>query len=305
MSPEPDDPQETAPPSAGAAPGAASEAAPKHESLEAERDFLLRSLDDLDNERAAGNIDDGNYERLHADYTARAAAVLRQIRDGLDIELPKAQPVSRRRRLVTIGVVAVFALTSAGLLANSLRTRSPGGQVTGDNPNTTVAAAQREATLIAAVKKHPKDYLSHIALARFYLGNDLGKSVKEYDAAAKLDPKQPEPFAYGGWIRGIVAGQLGKGTNRTLLLRTAFDRFAHAIDVAPSYPDTFVFRGIVHFQVMKDSKAAIPDFQRYLELAPQDDQYRQLVLGALAQAVADAKPKSGASTTTVPTTTKP
>ena len=45
--------------------------------LEAERDFLLRSLDDLEAERDAGNIDDDTYRTLHDDYTARAAAVIR------------------------------------------------------------------------------------------------------------------------------------------------------------------------------------------------------------------------------------
>ncbi len=39
---------------------------------EEERDFLLRSLDDLESERAAGNIDDETYQRLHDDYTARS-----------------------------------------------------------------------------------------------------------------------------------------------------------------------------------------------------------------------------------------
>ena len=42
--------------------------------LERERDFLLKSLDDLETERAAGNIDDASYAELHDDYTARAAA---------------------------------------------------------------------------------------------------------------------------------------------------------------------------------------------------------------------------------------
>ena len=41
--------------------------------LESERDFLLRSLDDLESERDAGNIDDETYRTLHEDYTARAA----------------------------------------------------------------------------------------------------------------------------------------------------------------------------------------------------------------------------------------
>jgi hypothetical protein len=33
--------------------------------LEAEREFLLRSLDDLESEREAGNIDDETYRSLH------------------------------------------------------------------------------------------------------------------------------------------------------------------------------------------------------------------------------------------------
>ena len=43
-----------------------------------EREHLLRSLDDLDRERAAGDLDELDYETLRADYTARFAAILRQ-----------------------------------------------------------------------------------------------------------------------------------------------------------------------------------------------------------------------------------
>ena len=50
--------------------------------LEEERDFLLRSLDDLDRERAAGDLDPADYVALKEDYTARAAAVLRAIDHG-------------------------------------------------------------------------------------------------------------------------------------------------------------------------------------------------------------------------------
>src|SRR5581483_479501 len=48
-------------------------------SLESERDFLLRSIADLEIEREAGNLDDERYQALKDDYTARAAAVLRSI----------------------------------------------------------------------------------------------------------------------------------------------------------------------------------------------------------------------------------
>lgn len=42
-----------------------------------EREFLLRSLRDLDAEFAAGDIDEADYHTLRDDYTARAAALLR------------------------------------------------------------------------------------------------------------------------------------------------------------------------------------------------------------------------------------
>ena len=48
-------------------------------SLEDERDFLLRSLDDLESEFDAGDLDDADYRRLKSDYTARAAEVIRRL----------------------------------------------------------------------------------------------------------------------------------------------------------------------------------------------------------------------------------
>ncbi|MGH8986356.1 MAG: hypothetical protein ACRDY6_21135, partial [Acidimicrobiia bacterium] len=76
----------------------------EREHLEAERDFLLRSLDDLEAEREAGGIDDESYARLHDDYTARAAAAIRALRDGVDAR-PVAAPLPWRRRLLVGGVI--------------------------------------------------------------------------------------------------------------------------------------------------------------------------------------------------------
>ena len=47
--------------------------------LERERDFLLRSLDDLDAERAAGDLDTSDHAALADDYTRRLAEVARSI----------------------------------------------------------------------------------------------------------------------------------------------------------------------------------------------------------------------------------
>ncbi|HYZ97739.1 MAG TPA: hypothetical protein VE575_03240, partial [Acidimicrobiales bacterium] len=47
--------------------------------LEEQRDFLLRSLEDLEREHDAGDVDDHDYAALKDDYTARAARTIRAI----------------------------------------------------------------------------------------------------------------------------------------------------------------------------------------------------------------------------------
>ena len=42
-----------------------------------QREFLLRSLEDLELEHEAGDLDDADYNALKDEYTARAAAALR------------------------------------------------------------------------------------------------------------------------------------------------------------------------------------------------------------------------------------
>lgn len=90
--------------------------------LEEERDFLLASLDDLERERAAGDVDDHDYRTLKADYTARAAAVLRALGAEATPE-PSGRPTrrvaGRGRRLATIAGVALVAVLAGVLVAQS------------------------------------------------------------------------------------------------------------------------------------------------------------------------------------------
>ncbi len=64
------------------------------ELLVEQRDFLLRSLVDLDAERAAGDIEESDYDALRDDYTRRAAEVLRRIArlDGREGEPGAGEP---------------------------------------------------------------------------------------------------------------------------------------------------------------------------------------------------------------------
>lgn len=243
--------------------------------LESERDFLLRSLDDLESERSAGNLEPDRYERLRDDYTARAAAVLRAIEEGVDARpRPPAVPL-RRKLLVAAGLVG-FATTAALLLAGALGQRLPGQTATG---NEQAAINDRRAAFERQVQKHPEDPEAHLAYARFLL--DVGEpaeAVREFDAAAGLDPGNAEALAYGGWVV-FLAAQSDPDVAAELT-DAALRRLDRAVAADPAYPDAHFFRGMVLFRGKDDPAGAAPEFERYLALVPegpQTDQVRRLL----------------------------
>ena len=93
--------------------------------LEEQRDFLLRSLEDLEREHDAGDLDEADYLALKDDYTARAAAVLRSLagRPG-GSRRGRATPIGRRVAAI-LGVVA-FAGLAGLLVAQASGRRDPG-----------------------------------------------------------------------------------------------------------------------------------------------------------------------------------
>ena len=68
--------------------------------LEEQRDVLLKSLRDLEQERASGEIGDDDYLVLKDDYTARAAAVLKAIEAGRSagVRRSRGRPAGARPR---------------------------------------------------------------------------------------------------------------------------------------------------------------------------------------------------------------
>jgi hypothetical protein len=149
---------------------------PDRSRLEAERDFLLRSLDDLEAEHDAGGIDDASYQRLHDDYTARAAAAIRSLRDGGDTRdvtatRDDADTTGSRRRIVMIAAVVVFALLAGAALASALGARLPGqtssGNTGGKTTSSRALTLQRRQQLEAAVARNPREVVSRLLLAEF------------------------------------------------------------------------------------------------------------------------------------------
>jgi cytochrome c-type biogenesis protein CcmH/NrfG len=264
----------------------------ERQDLERERDFLLKSLDDLETERAAGNLDDVSYRELHDDYTTRAAAAIRALRDGVDAR-PTPRPVSWRRRGVVIGGIVALATLAAVTLAAALGARLPGQTSSGNSPTASSPSRdQRQARLEAAVEANPNDVGARLALARFLEeSGDIVGALRQLDETVQVAPDNADALADAGRVRFIVAGQVPSPEAQRQLITGARDLLDRAVQVDANHADARFYRGVLLLDGYNEADAAIGEFQRYLVLAP-EGQFADQARGALAQAL-EAAPGSG------------
>ncbi len=266
----------------------------ERERLETERDFLLRSLDDLEAERAAGNVDPESYTRLHDEYTARAAAAIRALRDGVDAR-PALPAVPWRRRALVGGAIGAFALVAAIALAAALGARLPGQLASGNEPSEDGAggAEDRRAALEDAVAARPDDIAARLTLARFLEADgDLAGALRQYDEVTRRQPGNADALAQSGRILYLTASQTAPDQAADLVA-AARERLDAAVAADPEYADARFFRAVL-LEFLAEN-LAIADAQRYLVLAPTGpfaEQARELLADLGADAPAGVPPST-------------
>jgi hypothetical protein len=223
--------------------------------LEEERDFLRTSLEDLERERAAGDIDDADYRALHDDYVARTAAVLRAIEARRAV--PRAQPARRRRpwpvRTAVVAGVVAFGLGAGLLVARLAGTRTSEDSLTGDIRTSTAQELQRCLELASVAFRGgdgadggPGEGAPGGGAAGGEGGELLG-AVQCYSEVLARQPSNAQALAYRGW----------------LLVRTGSPELASAgakdLDAAvaadPTYPDARAFRAVVFYRLDQPEQA--------------------------------------------------
>jgi len=206
-----------------AAPGALQVGAPRSRSgwvdrdelarLEEERSYLLRSLEDLDGELAAGDLNDDDFATLRTGYESRLAEVLEELDGGhtaLQDERRRSGPRRGRVVLTTVSV-GVFAVVAGVLLANASGSRSPGGVITGSSPDDGSAEGCLRISL-----REPEE------------------GIACFDDVLADAPDDVVALTYQGWAK-VRSGDVAGGSAQ-------FDRVV-ALD--PGYPDVRVFRAAV------------------------------------------------------------
>jgi hypothetical protein len=183
--------------------------------LQEERDFLLGSIEDLEREHAAGDLDEHDYAALKDDYTSRAARVLRALEAGAVVAAPA--PARDRRRIAgLVTVVVLFAVLAGVLVAQSAGRRDPGAVATGGTRQSVIEKLNQAGRL---------------------LSTEPARSVDLYDEVLAEDATNAEALTYRGWALTLT----GKGADGlTSLLKAATSN--------PTYPDVHAFLAIVFYR---------------------------------------------------------
>lgn len=277
--------------------------------LEEERDFLLASLDDLEAERAAGDIDEADYRTLHDDYTARAARVLRHLETARSPRGRSAQarPAGTKTAPAAGPVGEGQGVRKADRAAGSATT--PRGQDAAAPPTAPVRRRLRWALAVvgsaaliglagflvmrssgerlpnrAATGDVPQSPLEQ-AEALDQAGTDPVAALRRYDNVLASTPDNVDALAREGWL----LARLGKEANQPNLLARSQTMLDKAVAIAPDYPAARAWRGLL-YQFTGQPGRAVCDLRAYLSLAPPDQSTIGLVQSALDTAVTAAGP---------------
>ena len=271
-------------------------------SLEEERDFLLRSLDDLESEHAGGDLDDDDYRALEEDYTARAAAVLRRLQH-LDVASVESAAEGGTAGEPASGVDAGAAGEGEkgargvpdppGRSAPAVRRRSRWPMIAGIAATVAVAAGSGYLVTQSSGERRPDQGVSGgpDSSPRTLLqtaidldnGGRLVEAAKLYDAVLAEEPENVVALTRRGW----VVGRSGRQVGDPALLQAGLGYLERATKADPSYGDAHAFKGLVLGALARPGEA-VCEFRLWLAIAPIADPQRPAIEGVLDEATTQA-----------------
>ncbi|HVB06925.1 MAG TPA: hypothetical protein VNF07_11830 [Acidimicrobiales bacterium] len=236
-------------------------AARAREGLVAERDFLLRSIEDLELEHRAGDVDDADFATLQAGYRERLAAAEEALaatpaaapahggpRPSAAARLRRRLGRTATRRLLAGGAVACFLglLVVVALLVAGVRL--PGESATG-----TVNLPANEATA---------EELSQALV----LGNEgqFSQAVSLYDTVLARQPGELEARTYRAWLIRLI-GIAGGARDEVRSGDAGLDAVARE---HPGYAPARGFLGLADLQDRAEPAAAAGEFAAFLADSP-------------------------------------
>ena len=255
--------------------------------LEAERDYLLGSLRDLESERADGELATDDYTALHDSYTARAANVLRRLDELATAAAPAAahdqrpetpdgapgpesDPAAATTYEAPVAATATATAGVEGLRRRLARRRTwvvvAGLVILGVGIGLVASGAtkarQAGQSVSGSVHLAPAQELQ-AARTAMASGDDVD-ALKLFQAVLRVEPDQPEALAYAGWL----LREAGDAQEDISMVTQGLVAEENAVADDPRYPDARYFLGVMLLDEAHDPSDAVTQLEAYLALKP-------------------------------------
>lgn len=225
----------------------------------------LEGLLDVEADRRSGSLDDASYERERAEAEERAAETLIAAPEATEVA-PSSGPTNGRRAAAWLGVgLAAALLVGFALPAPSgLAERTVVNQALADELVREAARQAEIQRLLTAFAADPQDVQVISDLADAYLAGTTSEDLRRAAAALQvlLSVEPGDESAYRRLITAYISAADFADA------QAATDSFATI--VGEDQPDIPFFRGLIAFR-SGDKATAVRQFDRFLELAPDDD----------------------------------
>lgn len=232
----------------------------RSELLKGERDDLLRSLEDLESERQAGDIADDDYLRIRREYIARTSALLEKIDDHEHGNVGDQRVLGRLRRIrrrlgrtrsrrILGALVALWLVAAAALVAlHFAGVRLPGQSATGSISLSQALVVQQELTQASDLAG---------------TGN-VAQAITLYSAVLSKVPHQHEALTYQGWLIRLS----GLAAHQSQVVAKGDTELALAARVAPNYPDARGLFGVALGEDQHNLTGALKQFTAMARIHP-------------------------------------
>ena len=242
--------------------------------LDDERSFLLGSLEDLERERAAGDLSEEDYAVLRDRYTRRAAVVLRALDHDEPTDTAMGRRVEpdadaedaavtgdalgvrgpwrgkRRSALAIAGSLALVAAVAAVVVAAQTGARLPGQTVTGSVSLS--HAAQIRRTLAQAETLEST--------------GDAAGALRLFNQVLAQDPTQVEALSESGWLE-FEAGVQARDSS---VLAHAQQKEQRAVGADPGAYAPHLYLGSM-LLAEGDASGAVGQYRQFLSDGPPAD----------------------------------
>ncbi len=189
---------------------------------ESDRDFLLRSLDDLERERAAGDLAEEDYRELKARYEAKLHASGSSRPQETDAT--STQKRGWGRTAVAVAMVAAVGVGGGLAVAAWSGSREPGQQLSGR----TLTSDQQEMA----------------EAGRLFREGDASGAIDIYRSLLDENPEDVAALTYLGWTLRNVAVQ----QDEPRLMEAGVGFIEQATQIDPTFSEAWFFRGIIYLR---------------------------------------------------------